>query len=456
VRGQVPFQEVLVATQFVAVDPAALPDNKNLPPEQMALIQMALFEVLQSTPFKTSKQSQQLLQYIVQQTVRGRQDLLKERIIGAAVFARRADYDTNSDPVVRTRAGEVRKRLAQYYLGEGREGTLRIEINPGSYHAMFVGAPKPTFASLPDANEAAPLHVVTSSIETDIDHAHAGATVKKQGLVTARTLLIGTVFVLLAAATSLHLLSVQKPIDVFWQPLLEAKKPVLIYSGSNAVYMLKSEFLDRYRSTHQLDALEKNGQEFVVPVSPDTKISVADLMPFKNEFVTLGDLSANVGVAALLALHKKSFEMRSGEDVAFSDLHESPSLLVGAFNNRWTMELTGDLPFSFGSGLTIRDRMDKNRSWTPTTSQDGGVILDYAIVTRIPHSKSDQPLVAIAGITQFGTRAAADFITSPQLLNDFLTSAPKDWKSKRMQVVLQTKVVNNIPTAPAVVATRYW
>lgn len=230
----------------------------------------------------------------------------------------------------------------------------------------------------------------------------------------------------------------------------------MIYSGANAVYMLSAEFMNRYKASHRLDTLEDKGQEFVVPISPDTTINASDLVPFKNEFVTLGDLSANVRVASLLTIHKKTFDMRSGEDVAFSDLHESPSLLVGAFNNRWTMELTGDLPFTFEQGLTIGDRNDKNRSWTPVFSKEGTVVEDYAIVTRIPHSKSDQPLITVAGITQSGTRAAADFITSPQMLNDFLKSAPANWTQKSMQVLLQTKVVNNIPTAPVVIAARYW
>lgn len=432
-------------------------NHGELSEEQKIQIQTALSDALQSTPFKTSKQSQQLLQYIVQQTVNGHLELLKERIIGAHVFGRRADYDTNDDPIVRTRAGEIRKRLAQYYLAEGHQSALRIEISPGSYHATFIESLRPAqVVSLPRANEATTLRVNSSATEPQIDQVNSGSIATRQNLFARRAWLIGAITLLAASVVASLLIWQQKPNEVFWQPFLDAKKPVLIYSGANAVYMLTSEFMDRYKSSHHLDTLENKGQEFVIPLSPDTKISAADLISFKNDFVTQGDLAANVRVATLLALHKKSFDMRSGEDVAFSDLHESPSLLIGAFNNRWTMELTGGLPFSFDSGLTIHDHSDKSRSWTPAYSQDGAVILDYAIVTRIPYSKTDQPLIAIAGITQSGTRTAADFITSPQLLNDFLKGAPKDWAAKSMQVVLQTKVVNNIPTTPVVVAARYW
>jgi hypothetical protein len=446
-----------MATQTASIDSAHPLSNGEFSQERKAHVQAALSEVLHSTPFKTSKQSQQLLQYIVQQTISGHCDLLKERIIGAQVFGRRADYDTNDDPIVRTRAGEVRKRLAQYYLGEGLHSTLRIEISPGSYHATFIDSPRASpVETVPHATDAAIGKANSPFTEIELDHATSRSLPAKPTLLAARSWLIGAISLFAVSVGVSLLVWPQKPIDMFWQPLLDAKQPVLIYSGANAVYMLTPEFMDRYKSTHQLDALESVGQEFVVPLSPDTKISAADLISFKSDFVTLGDLSANVRVASLLAIHKKSFDMRSGEDVAFSDLHDSPSLLIGAFNNRWTLQLTGDLPFVFDSGLTIRDRSDKSRSWTPTYSQDGAVILDFAIVTRLPHSKTDQPLITIAGITQSGTRAAADFITSPQLLNDFLNAAPKNWANKRMQVVLQTKVVNNIPTTPIVVASRFW
>ena len=82
--------------------------------------------------------------------------------------------------------------------------------------------------------------------------------------------------------------------------------------------------------------------------------------------------------------------------------------------------------------------------------------MDYALVARLPHSKTGGALIAIAGITQCGTRAAAEFITSPEGLKDLLKSAPDTWATKNLEVVLQTKVVNDIPTNPTIVAVRTW
>jgi len=421
-------------------------------------VQKALPEILKSTPFRTSKQSQQLLEYIVNQTLAGHVELLKERIIGAEVFGRAPDYDTNEDPIVRGRAAEVRKRLAQYYVGEGQRCSIRIEISPGSYHASFTGFSKlhAKESSVPEYNPVhdqgpTPVSQLEPSIRVPVARV---ASVLNLNSRTWRFLGIAAIVLLLGVEA--YTFRPKGLVEQFWSPLLETSKPVLIYTGANPVYMPSPDLIQRYRATHRLSELDTGGHEFLVPLTQDQKLGPGDLLEMKNAFVTLGDVSANVNVASLLTKFNRNFDLRSGEDVAFGDLRQSPVILIGAFNNVWTLQMTGDLPFVFGSGLTIKDQTDSTRQWSPINSSEGNVQMDYALVARLPHSKTGEPLIAIAGVTQFGTRAAAEFITSPQALKDLLKSAPNGWVAKNMEFVLQTKVVNDIPTNPTIVAIRYW
>jgi len=91
-----------------------------------------LERVLESPQFRTSKKCSRFFRHIVEAVVEGRLDCLKERTLGVDVFDREPHYDTNQDPIVRGTAGEVRKRLAQYYLEAG-EGELRFSLPLGSY-----------------------------------------------------------------------------------------------------------------------------------------------------------------------------------------------------------------------------------------------------------------------------------------------------------------------------------
>ena len=96
-------------------------------------VEAELERILQSPGFRTSKRSQEFLRYIVTTALDGRFEELKERVIGNQVFQRLPDYDTGEHSIVRVKANELRKRLAQFY-GETREPSIvEIHLPKGSY-----------------------------------------------------------------------------------------------------------------------------------------------------------------------------------------------------------------------------------------------------------------------------------------------------------------------------------
>lgn len=92
----------------------------------------ALEEVLESSYFSNSRRYPALFKYVVEQTLLGRGDELKERTVGIDVFGRAPDYDTNLDTVVRYSAGEIRKRLALHYHG-APDSQIQISLTARSY-----------------------------------------------------------------------------------------------------------------------------------------------------------------------------------------------------------------------------------------------------------------------------------------------------------------------------------
>ena len=92
-----------------------------------------LNRILASRFFKSSTRSRQFLEYVVRRKLEGQYDQLKERTIGVALFNRSPDYATGDDPVVRVQAGEVRRRLEQFYQEEPAHSPVKIELPLGSY-----------------------------------------------------------------------------------------------------------------------------------------------------------------------------------------------------------------------------------------------------------------------------------------------------------------------------------
>jgi hypothetical protein len=387
----------------VATRPAAGPAVSSAPVSHADAVQIreALREVLESPPFRSSRQCQTLLTYVVEHTLAAENDLLRERVIGAEVFGRGAAYEPGEDPIVRVRAAEVRKRLAQCYQSRA-DCLVRIDIPPGSYRAVFrwkAAEPTPQEARKPRLTRSRWAWLALALLATT-----ASAMVVR-GLLSSEP----------------------SALDQFWAPALVSPKPILIYNATTTIFH-----------------------------SPDLTDTAHDLVAVRGQYLTTGDAYAGVVLGALFSRKGKLFQVRYGSDLTFGDLRYQPSILIGAFGNAWTLQLTNSLRFVFDKHPTIRDRSN-NRIYTlPDMAPDGRTPEDYAIVSRVFDSNTGELLIAAAGITQYGSRAAAEFLTSPQLMAALAAGAPRDWQKKNLQVLLHTKVVDGTPGPPTLITTHFW
>ncbi len=81
---------------------------------------------------------------------------------------------------------------------------------------------------------------------------------------------------------------------------------------------------------------------------------------------------------------------------------------------------------------------------------------DYAIVTRVFHPDTHAMLVEVAEITQYGTDAASDLVTNPDLMKEGFQKAPAGRQTKNLQLVLRVKVIAGAPSSPKVLARHFW
>ena len=400
-----------------------------------------------------------MFRYIVEQSLAGSDESLRERAIGIEVFGRAPDYNTAEDPVVRLRAADVRKRLAQYYQAQKNSTEQwKIEVPTGSYKAQF---------QCPEA--AVPVAAATGVSQPSNEV--VGSRPPEQLIVNTRLRkresfwAIGAAILLAAVFAGLMLTQHTKShpgtaFDLLWGPVLENPRPVLVCTGTNSVYVLTPKAIEKYKTTHSQPKDAAPNLETIFPLEELRNFSGDDFRLVKDRFLTNGDVSAIAQVSSLLASRHHPYDLRFGSDLSFGDLRHSSTILIGAFNNSWTLNMTGNLRFVYDSGDTplgmhVQDRFDTSRSWWPKfpCERDGE---DYAIVSRILDSKTGSVLVTIAGTCQSGTQAAGDFITNPELVAEFTKQAPKDWSRKNLQIVLHTNVVNDIPGSPTVVASYYW
>jgi len=100
-------------------------------------VRAQLKRIVASQEFKATSRNRRFFEFVVEETLAGRQDLIKAYTIATCVFGRGADFDPQVDSIVRIEAGRLRRTLERYYLTAGRADPVVIAIPKGAYVPEF-------------------------------------------------------------------------------------------------------------------------------------------------------------------------------------------------------------------------------------------------------------------------------------------------------------------------------
>ncbi|HEX3569941.1 MAG TPA: hypothetical protein VHU44_03885 [Acidobacteriaceae bacterium] len=410
-----------------------------------------LHAILASPHFCNSKRYPALLRYIVEKALAGEADSLKERTIGVEVFERSPSYDTNADTVVRYTAGEVRKRLALHYHEASEKPAIQISLPPGSYVPEFLNLQEevresggsaataahhpvsaPEWVHQPDSLMAwAPQphpgneHLTETQAWPPLDSRPARR--KRWPIALAGMLCV----ILLAGFGWKYKGSrAQVPLDRFWTPVLHDQLAIPICIGGSV-----------FSQTHTSG------------VATATK-------DIDYPFVSMQSAAAVAQISALLARDGgATAQLQASATTPLNELREHPVVLLGGYNNQWTLRLLQPLRFHFGppdEGEKIVDAAHPGTFWERDPSMPYSGADDYALVARYHDTTTDSWVVALAGIGRNGTEAAAQFATSPHYMDMLREKLGVDFSTRNVEVVMKVHVIEGKTGAPAIMAVHTW
>lgn len=404
--------------------------------------------ILDSDAFRSSLRAKEFLSYVVHETLAGHGEALKERSIGVNLYHRSATYITGDDPVVRVKAAEVRRRLVKFYE-ENPGSSIRIELPLGSYLPLF---------RVPDTG-APPLDAPPKIVQVAVSRppVEKPATYPRRFRTAQVAALSAMVLVVVAVAFALL-----RPISFtrkFWGPLLGSDHPVLICVASPVSYALSSEVLKRVAP----QATGSSDSELTMNTTPivlghEAIVKGSEITPMVDYYVNKDDAYVISGLSRIFTTLGQKDELRIGKDLTFADVRSSPAVLVGAYNNPWTLKMSADLPYVFkeSAGLPlIQEKANPLHEFRPEAEGRLGSH-DFAIIARLLSSKTGQPLVIIAGTGMVGTEAAGRLICDDAALKTVLAGAPQDWNKKNLELVLETDPVDGSSSQPHIVAIKTW
>jgi hypothetical protein len=407
----------------------------------VAALRSHVREITDGVAFKGSHRSAQFLNYIIDQTLAGHPESLKERMIGLELFGRSPSYDTSEDAIVRVTASDVRKRLLQHYGKYGSSSEFRITLPLGTYIPDICYEPSakpaspvdgkphieapaafPTSLQQLDSSSAAtpvPRAITRDSAVPDRDlDGPRGAT--SRWLAIAALLLVVNLSLWVFLAKRASTPAAAPPSVLPWSVLFSSAHPTHVITSDPDIFAIQV-------LTHGTISVSDYANRHYLPehsiLSPELQSLCAKLLSGDKASNIDAQITAEIGQLAQTYSHKINVE--GARNLQFSDLKTDDNFIFlgSPASNPWSSIFDSQLDFRFvsapvpGGGL-IRDlhpAAKEQETYVPTAR--GGATGDsFALVAFVANPDQSGQVLLLAGLNREGTQAAGNFITDPARL----------------------------------------
>ena len=406
----------------------------------------AVRQLIGSVTFHRADVLRALLEYLHAQESLGRAHEVTESEIAMKVMGRGAAFAPESDSSVRTRFLALRKKLDEYYAGEGRDSAVRIDIPRGTYTLRFLPAPVPSEVEAPSP--------VTLTLGTAI------AIPMSQGAPTLRPFLLGALagMALLAAGAAVWTLVLPKPeagseqqLARAWGPMLDRNTSVTIAIGTPVSFFVRDFGSAEppigdppYRLPFTRDAIFEEWYRRL----RNSSLGKTVIMHPNAHSPLWGDAAAASILSRVFGAHGVLVEQVPSARVHPVALRDRNAVIIG--RPEYTDAARTLIP---EGGLTIEysaaDRAVGIHNPAPKPGEPawwfatGGLRHNYGLITVLTSDgTASKRMVLLAGINSDGAEAGARFFTSPEKLagldQRFRQAGYTDWPPS-FQIVVRTE-----------------
>jgi hypothetical protein len=386
--------------------------------DRAEIIRRHLNHVLESATFKRSRRNQEFLRHIVEKSLSGDFDQLKERILGIEIFGRPLTYDTSADAIVRVTANDVRKRLLRYYELEGANSGVRIHLPSGSYIPEFTQVDLAMAPALPTSS---PLSVVAAANSVR----HAGWRRRARPAVWV---LLTFVLGLWAGFAISRQGKPEIPQQIApWSAMFQSGRQTQLIFCDASIEMLQAYL-------HTSISLSDYANHRLLPdlnsLRPDTK-RAAGMLGGADFTVTAApvDVGISLRISQLAQSWSHRLTARSARELQFRDFKTDANfiLLGSPRSNPWTGLFQDQLDFHFVFDPSRNREVCRNSHpragelpvYVPT-AMGGDTGEAFAIAAFIGNPEQNGNIMILAGSNAEGTEAAAKFVTDLGLLSKTL------------------------------------
>ncbi|HET9532365.1 MAG TPA: hypothetical protein VFQ92_18550, partial [Blastocatellia bacterium] len=359
---------------------------------------------------------------------------LKEYTIATEVFGRSNNYDSRSDSVVRVQAGRLRSKLQEYYSTEGKDDRVIIELPKGHYTPAF--STGQTTNGKSDINDDALQPPVRAVEGRRGEHRRLIAALVAFGLISIVLLAMVVNYrwetQSLKASLTSHAAGPanQHLIEPLWGDFLRSQEPTLV-SFSNTLFQGTAE--TGMRLLKPLDSNEENTGS--VLSFEGLNAAKVDGQAVTEHYTGIGEVMGIYHLGDFFYSTGKSIRVKRSLLVTWDDLKSDNIVVLGSpAENFLLRNLPQEQDFVF---RIVKDEKQNPAYGIVNTKPRPGeqevylakqegpsrsqISEDYALVSFLRGLDSKNRLMILAGITTFGTQAAAEYVTKPEYIEELIS-----------------------------------
>lgn len=398
------------------------------------------------------------LLYVVDRHIHNRSDEITEQQIGVLVFGRPEGYDTNEDNIVRSYARNLRKRIEEYFVKEGKGEELLLQIPRGGYTPVFSPGHRKQISDvaqlevprdlqfienvetvdIPDLADSMITEQEPTTQELTVEESEATGTNETLGfarlvrkyaavLLLIAGFLLGSLFTVFFPPIWLKRLTAS-PAEIaskdLWAQLFSSKRDTFVVPSDDGLVIMQrlterpvplASYLDgSYRT--KIQTVGDSDAAEIMKLGSRRYTSVVDL-----------DLASHLG--QLSEVNPQRMIVRYARDLRMDDLRDGNAILIGSIEaNPWTELFQAHMNFRFSihadnekpSGIVnVHPRPGEE----PIYGAPGVQNHTYGLIAYLPNLNATGHVLIVEGLNTAGTQAAETFLLTPSLLEPTLRRA---------------------------------
>jgi hypothetical protein len=403
------------------------------------------------------------LLYVCEQQLLGKAHEISEQRIGTQIFNRPRDYNPGEDNIVRSYARTLRKRLDEFFEGEGSTEPLRIVIPRGGYvpafHPSADGQPAPSETSIPAPVVAVAAAAVAASTTPATPEKAPVLRWRPAWLSIALGLVLGVLFAWTCQIIRPPVAPPQGPSHAVWAQLFQQNRNTLIVPTDSGLGILEN-------LTGRLIGVDEYASEtYLATLKAPPGISEEnfdDLL--RQRYTSVVALNITSRLTLLPEFIANRSEVRYARSISTEDLKHSNVILLGSSHtNPWVSLFEGRMNFVLQYTPQVDESFVLNRRPTAREQKiyrngtDATANHTYGVIDYLPNLGHSGHVLIIQGLNMAATQAASEILFNAEAMKPVLQQAAlPNGTLKPFELLVETSSIAATAPEAEIIATRFY